>query len=49
MAHGATTMNENGIGRQYVCRGGGPEVFGLTGAESLRMSLTRDALWHNGL
>ena len=50
MAHGATTMNENGIGRQYaVPRRVVQRSSALLVLESPRMSLTRDALWHNGL
>jgi hypothetical protein len=50
MAPSATTINENGKHWQYagprrvVQRSSTLLVF-----ESPRMSLTRDALWHNGL
>ena len=50
MAHSATTINENGIGWQYaVPRRVVQRFSALLVLESPRMSLTRDALWHNGL
>ncbi|MBZ5685681.1 MAG: hypothetical protein LAP86_11660 [Acidobacteriia bacterium] len=50
MAPSATTMNENGKGRQYaVPRRVVQRSSTLLVLESPRMSLARDALWHNGL
>jgi hypothetical protein len=50
MAHSATTMDENGSRRQYaVARRVVQRSSALLVLESPRMSLTRDALWHNGL
>jgi hypothetical protein len=50
MAHSATTMNENGIRRQYaVARRVVQRSSTLLVLQSPWMSLTRDALWHNGL
>ena len=49
-AHSATTMNENGSRRQYaVLRRVVQRSSALLVLESPWMSLTRDALWHNGL
>jgi len=50
MAPGATTIDENGKHRQYaVPRRVVQRSSTLLALESPRMSLTRDALWHNGL
>ena len=50
MAHSATTINENGKHWQYaVPRRVVQRSSTLLVLESPRMSLTRDALWHNGL
>jgi hypothetical protein len=50
MAHSATTINENGIRWQYaVPRRVVQRSSTLLALESPWMSLTRDALWHNGL
>ena len=50
MAPSATTMNENGKGRQYaVPMRMVQRSSTLLVLESPRMSLARDALWHNGL
>ena len=50
MAHSATTINENGICWQYaVPRRVVQRSSTLLALESPWMSLTRDALWHNGL
>jgi hypothetical protein len=50
MAHSATTINENGIGWQYaVPRRVVQRSSALLVLESPWMSLTRDALWHDGL
>jgi len=50
MAHSATTIDENGKHRQYaVPRRVVQRSSTLLAPESPRMSLTRDALWHNGL
>jgi hypothetical protein len=50
MAHNATTINENGICWQYaVARRVVQRSSTLLALESPWMSLTRDALWHNGL
>ena len=50
MAPSATTINENGKGWQYaVPRRVVQRSSTLLVLESPRMSLTRDALWHNGL
>ena len=50
MAPSATTINENGKPWQYaVPRRVVQRSSTLLVLESPRMSLTRDALWHNGL
>ncbi len=50
MARSATTINENGKHWQYaVPRRVVQRSSTLLVLESPRMSLTRDALWHNGL
>jgi hypothetical protein len=50
MAPSATTIDENGKHRQYaVPRRVVQRSSTLLVLESPRMSLTRDALWHNGL
>jgi hypothetical protein len=50
MAHSATTINENGNRWQYALpRRVVQRSSALVVLESPRMSLTRDALWHNGL
>ena len=50
MAHNATTINENGVPWQYaVPRRVVQRSSTLLVLESPWMSLTRDALWHNGL
>ena len=50
MAPSATTINENGKDSQYaVPRRVVQRSSTLLVLESPRMSLTRDALWHNGL
>lgn len=50
MAHSATTINENVVCWQYaVPRRVVQRSSTLLVLESPRMSLTRDALWHNGL
>jgi hypothetical protein len=54
MAHSATTINENGNHWQYAVPRRVPRRVvqrssALLVLESPRMSLTRDALWHNGL
>ena len=50
MALSATTINENGKHWQYaVPRRVVQRSSTLLVLESPRMSLTRDALWHNGL
>ena len=50
MAESATTIHENGVRRQYaVPRRVVQRSSTLLVLESPRMSLTRDALWHNGL
>jgi|ERR1022692_841032 hypothetical protein len=50
MAPSATTINENGKHWQYaVPRRVVQRSSTLLVLESPRMSLTRDALWHNGL
>ena len=50
MAESATTINENGVRWQYaVPRRVVQRSSTLLVLESPRMSLTRDALWHNGL
>ena|ERR1700739_2558810 len=50
MAPSATTINENGVPWQYaVPRRVVQRSSTLLVLESPRMSLTRDALWHNGL
>jgi hypothetical protein len=50
MAHSATTINENGICWQYaVARRVVQRSSTLLALESPWMSLTRDALWHNGM
>jgi hypothetical protein len=50
MAHSATTRNENGICWQYaVARRVVQRSSTLLALASPWMSLTRDALWHNGL
>jgi hypothetical protein len=50
MAPGATTINENGKHWQYaVPRRVVQRSSTLLVLESPRMSLARDALWHNGL
>jgi len=50
MAHSATTINENGVPSQYaVPRRVVQRSSALLVLESPWMSLTRDALWHNGL
>ena len=50
MAHSATTMNENGSRRQYaVARRVVQRSSALLVLKSPWMSLTRDALWYNGL
>jgi hypothetical protein len=50
MAKSATTINENGIRWRYaVPRRVVQRSSTLLVLESPRMSLTRDALWHNGL
>jgi hypothetical protein len=50
MAHSATTMNENVVFWRYaVARRVVQRSSILLVRESPRMSLTRDALWHNGL
>jgi hypothetical protein len=50
MAPSATTMNENGKDWQYaVPRRVVQRSSTLLVLESPRMSLARDALWHNGL
>jgi hypothetical protein len=50
MAQSATTINENGIRWQYaVPRRVIQRSSTLLALESPRMSLTRDALWHNRL
>jgi hypothetical protein len=50
MAYSATTINENGICWQYAARGVCSRgLRTLLALESPWMSLTRDALWHNGL
>jgi hypothetical protein len=50
MAPSATTINENGKYWQYaVPRRVVQRSSTLLALESPRMSLTRDALWHNGL
>jgi hypothetical protein len=49
-ARSATTTNENGIRRQYaMTRRVVQRSSALLVLESPWMSLTRDALWHNGL
>jgi len=49
MAPSATTINENGKRWQYaVPRRVVQRSSTLLALESPRMSLTRDALWHNG-
>lgn len=50
MAHSATTINENGVPWQYAMpRRVVQRSPALLVLESPWMSLTRDALWHNGL
>ena len=50
MAESATTINENGVRGQYaVARRVVQRSSTLLVLESPRMSLARDALWHNGL
>ena len=50
MAKGATTINENGDPSALCCaRRVVQRSSTLLVLESPRMSLTRDALWHNGL
>ena len=50
MAHSVTTINENVVCWQYaVPRRVVQRSSTLLVLESPRMSLTRDALWHNGL
>lgn len=50
MGLSATTMNENGKHWQYaVARSVVQRSSALLVLKSPRMSLTRDALWHNGL
>jgi hypothetical protein len=49
MAPGATTTNENGALAYAVPRRVVQRSSTLLVLESPRMSLTRDALWHNGL
>jgi hypothetical protein len=50
MAPSATTIDENGKHRRYaVPRRVVQRSSTLLALESPRMSLTRDALWHNGL
>ena len=50
MAESATTINENGVRWQYaVPRRVVQRSPTLLVLESPWMSLTRDALWHNGL
>jgi hypothetical protein len=50
MTHSVTTINENRVGEQYaVPRRVIQRSSTLLVLESPRMSLTRDALWHNGL
>ena len=50
MAPSATTIHENGIRWRYaVPRRVVQRSSTLLVLESPRMSLTRDALWHNGL
>jgi hypothetical protein len=50
MAPSATTINENGKRWQYaVARRVVQRSSALLVLESPWMSLTRDALWHNGL
>jgi hypothetical protein len=50
MAPSATTIDENGNGWQYaVPRRVVQRSSALLVLQSPRMSLTRDALWHNGL
>ncbi len=50
MAHSATTIDENGICWQYaVARRVVQRSPTLLALESPWMSLTRDALWHNGM
>jgi hypothetical protein len=50
MALSATTINENGKHWQYAVRRRVVQRSStLLVLESPRMSLTRDALWHNGL
>jgi len=50
MAPSATTINENGNRWRYaVPRRVVQRSSALLVLESPRMSLTRDALWHNGL
>lgn len=49
-AHSATTIDENGVPWQYaVPRRVVQRSSALLVLESPWMSLTRDALWHNGL
>ena len=49
-ARSVTTINENRVGEQYaVPRRVIQRSSTLLVLESPRMSLTRDALWHNGL
>jgi hypothetical protein len=48
--HSVTTINENRVGEQYAVRRRVIQRSStLLVLESPRMSLTRDALWHNGL
>ena len=49
MAPSATTTNENGALAYAVPRRVVQRSSTLLVLESPRMSLTRDALWHNGL
>jgi hypothetical protein len=50
MAHSATTINENRVRWQYAVRRRVVQRSStLLALASPRMSLTRDALWHNGL
>jgi hypothetical protein len=50
MTHSVTTINENRVGELYaVPRREIQRSSTLLVLESPRMSLTRDALWHNGL
>ena len=50
MTHSVTTIDENRVGEQYaVPRRVIQRSSTLLVLESPRMSLTRDALWHNGL